>query len=300
MLLVDFSQIYISSCIAFESDFQKGSDSKRMEDIARHVILNVLKSYNMQHKKKYGQMVLCVDGRNTWRRDKFPYYKANRKTGREESPLDWEAIMEIGAKVREEIAAVFPWKVVHVTGAEGDDVIACLLKHSQEHWLNQDGLMESPQDMLVISSDHDFRQLSKYKNYNQWSPIQKKAVPRAHKTFLLEKILDGDKGDGIPSIMCPDDFLVNKDKYGRAPSLTQKIIDAFLANPDGSTLTEQQKINFARNKMLIDFDCIPDEVYNNIISAYDSFEITGSKQKAMDYFIKFRLKQHLQDIHSFF
>lgn len=298
MILVDWSQVYIAGCTAFEHDFQKGQPREKMEGIGRHIILSSLKSYNTQYKKKYGNIVICVDGKNIWRRAYFPQYKHGRREGREESTMDWEAIIEIGAKLREELAENFPYKIVNVEGAEGDDVIACLFKHSQDNWLNQDGLMESPQENLIISSDHDYRQLSKYKNYNQWSPIQKKIVPRAPKTFILEKILTGDKGDGIPSVKCEDDFLVKRDR--RAPPITQKFIDAFLAAPDGSTLTEQEKVYFARNRKLIDFDYIPEAVYNNIIAAYEEFEIVGSQNKVMNYFIKNRCRNLMQEIPAFF
>jgi hypothetical protein len=300
MILVDFSQSYIAACMAFEHDFKKGSDTTKMEGIARHVILNMLRSYNTTYKKKYGELVICIDGKNTWRKAYFPLYKAHRKVGREESSTDWESIIRLGAQIREEIVQVFPYKVVNVEGAEGDDVIACILKHSQDNWLNQDGLEESLQEMLVISSDHDFRQLSKYRNYNQWSPIQKKVVPRADKNFIHEKVLRGDGGDGIASALCPDDFIVNHDKYGRAPSITSKILDAYLAKPDGSTLTSQQQVYLARNRTLIDFEYIPQAVYNNVIAEYENFEVVGTKNKVMEYFIKHRCKNLMQDIPAFF
>lgn len=298
MILMDWSQLYIAGCLAFPSDFQKGADTKKMEGVARHVVLSSVKAYNEQYKKKFGEIVICVDGKNLWRRAYFSEYKAHRAKGREESDIDWKSIMDIGADLREALIENFPYRVLNVEGAEGDDIIGVLVKHSQDNWLNQDGLMESPQDMLVISSDHDYRQLSKYKNYHQWSPIQKKVVPRANKTFLLEKILHGDKGDGIPNVKCANDFLVSKP--GRAPSITKKFVDKFLANPDGSTLTEQEKIYFDRNKKLIDFDCIPQAVYNNIIHEYENFEIKGSQNKVMNYFIKNRCKNLMQEIPAFF
>lgn len=299
MITIDYSQISAAAAMAFSADYAKGADTKKMAGISRHVILGSIMNYKRQYQNKYGQVVICCDGRNYWRRSKFQYYKAHRAGAREESAIDWKSVFSIASEVREELQAFFPWKVILVDEAEGDDVIAVLTKYTQDNEFVQDGLEESPQLVMNISSDHDFRQLYKYRNYSQFSPIQKKVVPRADKTFLIDKIIRGDGGDGIPSIKCPDDFYVAGEKK-RAPPIRQTWVDAIIAKPDGSTLTTEERRNYARNKMLIDFESIPDEIESKIISAYHASIPSGTQQLVFDYCIKHRLKQHMADIPAFF
>ena len=80
MILLDYSQIALSNIIV-----QKLND----EDMIRHMILNSIRMYNKKYRHEYGQMVICADGANTWRRDYFPQYKGMRKKNRKESDQDW-------------------------------------------------------------------------------------------------------------------------------------------------------------------------------------------------------------------
>ena len=48
--------------------------------------------YNKRYRDEYGQMVICADGMNTWRREYFPEYKASRKKSRDNSEMDWNII----------------------------------------------------------------------------------------------------------------------------------------------------------------------------------------------------------------
>ena len=92
MILLDYSQIAISNIIV-----QKLND----ESMIRHMILNSIRMYNKKYRNEYGQMVICADGMNTWRKDFYPYYKASRKKGREESSQDWPEIFRILHLVRD-------------------------------------------------------------------------------------------------------------------------------------------------------------------------------------------------------
>ena len=74
MILLDYSQIALSNIIV-----QKLND----ENMIRHMILNSIRMYNKKYRNEYGQMVICADGMNTWRREYFPEYKANRKKSRD-------------------------------------------------------------------------------------------------------------------------------------------------------------------------------------------------------------------------
>ena len=59
MILLDYNQIALSNIIV-----QKLDD----EALIRHMILNSIRMYNKRYRDEYGQMVICADGMNTWRR----------------------------------------------------------------------------------------------------------------------------------------------------------------------------------------------------------------------------------------
>ena len=83
MILLDYNQIALSNIIV-----QKLDD----EALIRHMILNSIRMYNKRYRDEYGQMVICADGMNTWRREYFPEYKASRKKSRDNSEMDWNTI----------------------------------------------------------------------------------------------------------------------------------------------------------------------------------------------------------------
>ena len=79
MILIDFSQTIIAGLMAQ----LKITDGEISEDMLRHMILNSLRNYQKRYSSEYGEMVLCTDAANPWRRGYFPLYKANRKKSRD-------------------------------------------------------------------------------------------------------------------------------------------------------------------------------------------------------------------------
>ena len=161
MILLDFSNIIVSSIMVAS----RVPDEERFsENFIRHLVLNSIRSYRKKHHEKYGEIVICTDYLSSWRKEAFPYYKAHRKVQREKQQkegVDWKALFEIIAKIIEELEDYFPYKVVQIPHAEGDDVIAVLAKHLKE-------------PCLIVSSDKDFNQLYKYKTVRQFSPMRQK------------------------------------------------------------------------------------------------------------------------------
>lgn len=299
MQLLDYSQLFIAGCLAFADDFKKGRDVKKMESIARHSVLNSILGYKEKYGGKYGTSVLCCDGRENWRRDFFPHYKGRRKKNKDSSDTDWSSIQSIMDALRDELEEVLPFKVVMYNKAEGDDVIAIITKWLQDNELITHGLEDYPQDIMVVSADHDFRQLYKYPNYHQFNPIHKKLVERPERTFLLEKILIGDSGDGVPNVRSADDHFMLEDAPRQKP-ITAKMKESFFDNPDGSTLTEYERANMLRNKTLVDFECIPKTVEDGIIEAYLSSQPKGTPKRLFDYFVDKRCRNLLTNVNSFF
>ena len=125
MILIDYSQVAISNIMSFKQDLiqaQMTGDTKGSEDIIRHCILSSLKMYKKRFGKDYGDVVVCCDSYNYWRKDYHPFYKSKRAGSREEDDMPWDVLFTIMSKVRDEIAEHSPYKVMGIDRCEADDV----------------------------------------------------------------------------------------------------------------------------------------------------------------------------------
>jgi len=282
MILLDYSQIALSNIIV-----QKLND----ENMIRHMILNSIRMYNKKYRDEYGQMVICADGMNTWRKDYFPFYKAHRKKNRTESDQDWNEIFRILNLVRDEIKENLPYKVLHLEGLEADDIIGSLVLKTQEFGQSE--------PIMIISSDKDFIQLQKYSNVKQYSPIQKKMVSDPNpRSYMFEHIMRGDKGDGIPNVLSPDNAIM--DDIRQSP-MTKKKIDYWAENADNlrDVMTSEEYRNYQRNKTLIDLAEIPTELQNNVINTYES-QKPAMKMRVLNYLIKKRCNHLIEVVEEFY
>lgn len=284
MILIDYSQIALSNIIV-----QKLND----ENMIRHMILNSIRMYNKRYRAEYGQMVICADGMNTWRKQYFPEYKANRKKHRDAtSSMDWPEIFRILTLVREEIRENLPYKVLHMEGCEADDIIGALAMRTQEFGQGE--------PVMIVSSDKDFIQLQKYNNVKQFSPIQKKAVvDKNPRTYLFNHIMRGDSGDGIPNILSKDNTFVSDD--AKQTPLRQTRIDDWLDKSDNlkDSMPEEVYRNYQRNKTLIDLAEIPESIQESIINTYDEQKLP-MKMKVLNYLIKKRCNNLIECVEEFY
>lgn len=296
MIVVDFNQTAISN---FMAEVGGRTDIEINVGLLRHMILNSIRGYKQKFGRKYGDIVIACDNMKYWRREYFPLYKAGRKKAREDSGYDWKLIFETLNQIRDEIDKIFPYKVVNVDGAEADDVIAVLAEWSQTNDLENaspfaDG---DPKPFLVISGDHDFIQLQRFKNVQQFSPIQKKYVSTdsTPENYVLEHIIRGDKGDGIPNVLSNDDCLV---KGERQKPISSKKIEEWSKDKNKMPNDPEFKKNFERNSVLVDFRFIPDKVKNSIVNNFES-QPTKNKSMLLNYFIENKMKNMLGLIEEF-
>ena len=101
---------------------------------------------------------------------------------------------------------------------------------------------------------------------------------------LKEKILTGDSGDGIPSVLSNDNVFV---EGIRQKPLTAKKKTELLSLDFNDPNIECYR-NISRNKLLIDLTMIPQDIKENIVEEYET-EQPGNKQLLMKYFIEKRL-----------
>lgn len=256
------------------------------ENLVRHVVLNSLRSYIKQFKSKYGTVVIACDSKKYWRRDYFPFYKANRRKEREKSDFDWTYIFECFNKIREELKQNFPYRVIEVEGAEADDVIAVL---TQTYSNNE--------DVLILSSDKDFVQLQKMKNVQQYSPILKRFIQTDDPDmFVKEHIIRGDRSDGVPNILSPDNtFVVGE----RQKSINKvRLAEWMKSEPDEFCVNESMRRGYKRNQMLVDLTFIPEDIRNKIIQTYETTK-PANKMTMMSYLMEKRLKSLVEVMDEF-
>ena len=287
MILVDMSQISLASMMMH---LNMNKVTKPDEAMVRHMILNSLRMYRSRFKEEYGELILCFDSRHYWRRDHFPNYKAGRKKSREDSNLEWDAIFGCLNEIKQELKDFFPYKHLEVYGAEADDIIAALC-----HELEFDN-----GKTLILSGDKDFIQLHKFPNVTQFSPITKKFINGVDpEEYLVEHILKGDSGDGIPNVLSPDNTFV--DGLRQKPMGKKKVAE-WGKNPlrpvEMALPNDEVKRNYQRNLQLIDLSKSPPEIFTDCIRAYHDAP-DGNRSKLLNYFIEKRLKNLTESIGEF-
>jgi hypothetical protein len=281
MILVDLNQVLLAGLMAQISN-QKG---KLDENLIRHMVLNIIRTHVKNFKAEYGEIILCCDNRKYWRKEYFPFYKAGRKKTREKSDLDWHLIFDMLAKFKLELKECFPYKVIDIEGAEADDIIGTLVPRYAKS-----------EKILILSSDGDFLQLQQYgSNVKQYNPSQKKYIKSENPHLeLKEKIIRGDKGDGIPNMFSPADCFV---RDLRQKPVTKAILDKYLWE-NVENYNDTDKANFLRNSTLIDLTKIPSEIKDKIINTYEEIK-PATKQKMLNYFIEHKLKNLMEVIEEF-
>jgi hypothetical protein len=260
------------------------SDIKPNKEMIRHMVINSLRGFNLKFKEQYGTMVLCADAGDPWRRDIYPNYKHARRKGRVDSATDWDNIFSCITEIKNEIAENFPYIMMYIEKAEADDIIGALVfNHTNT-------------PIMIISGDKDFIQLQSNTNVKQYSPIQKVFVGEGldPKKFLHEQIIKGDRSDGIPNILSPDDIFLTGEKQR---PINKKRLEEW-SNVENISLGSETSKYYERNKRLIDLSCMPKELERTIINTYNEYKIP-SRSKLLPYFMQHKLKALMTNIGDF-
>jgi hypothetical protein len=252
MILVDFNLIAIMSLTSW---CRKNPNAVLKVDEAASVIVYNLEDYRARFAS-FGKMVLACDSRSYWRQKYFPHYKYRRKQDRQKPKTtneDWDVFHA----AMDDVKARGPYHVVEVDGAEGDDVIA-VLTHK----------FSPKEDVLILSSDRDFQQLQTHPKVRQYDPQKNVWVDNLDPILTLRQhIIKGDSGDSIPNYLCPDDNIIKgqRNKRINTPILLKLIQeDDYHAFCD----TPEKVAYYERNQTLIDFNFIPDDIKQAILTKY--------------------------------
>lgn len=294
MILIDYSQVIISNLMA---EIGGRSDVAIDVNLLRHMVINTIRSHKLKFEGEYGELVIACDSRHYWRKQYFPYYKANRKKAREDSKFNWQEIFDAINLIKKELAAIFPFRVIEVDGAEADDIIASLVYWSLDNDVREGTLIPDPKPLLIVSGDHDFNQLQKYKHVKQFSPVLKKFV-KAETTpeeYIIQHIIRGDKGDGVPNVLSNDDSIVSGE---RQTSISTKKLEEWIKDPTTMPTDDNFKRNYHRNKILVDLSMIPKEIQEQIINTFTEYPLRD-KGQLLNYFMSNRMKQMIEHIQEF-
>mgnify|MGYP006259187955 FL=1 len=280
MILIDLNQVCIANVL------QEVKQLKKIEPLlVKHMILSTLLFYRRKFKDQYGELVICCDSKRSWRKDVFPFYKANRKTNRQNDDIDWSGIFEVINSLTDDLVNHFPYSVIQVDQAEADDIIGTLVKN----YYRQGKIM-------IVSSDKDFLQLQKYYNVSQYSPIQKKNLQIQNPNeYIKEHIMKGDRGDGIPNFLSDDDTFVT-DK--RSKKILKTKLEAWKNLDPTEFCNEKMMRGWKRNQQLVDLSHTPQDIKQKIVDQYDTYEY-NQRDKLLNYFIQNKLRNLIEHIGDF-
>jgi hypothetical protein len=286
MILIDYNAIAISNVVTQKLDID--------ENLVRHMILNSLRMYRSKHKNKFGELVICTDGKKNWRYDVFPNYKFKRKDARKESKMDWNELFRITNMVLEEIKENYPYKVVEHERCEADDIIAAICENTQEFGKHE--------PVLIVSSDKDFAQLQKYDNVSQYSPMKKSFIKEDHpRKQLMELIMKGDQADGIPNVLSGDNVFVEGIRQTplRKKAMDEMIDKLYDTYKDPYGKDQEWMRNYNRNKMLIDLSETPLPIKQEIIYTYENQKPPTDKKLVFNHLIDKRCRMLLENVEEF-
>ena len=280
MILIDLNQVCIANIL------QEIKQLKKIEPLlVKHMILSTLLFYRRKFRDQYGDLVICCDSKKSWRKDIFPFYKANRKSTRAKDDIDWNGIFEVINSITQDLKSKFPYAVISVDQAEADDIIGVLAKN---YYRNE--------KVMIVSSDKDFLQLQKYYSVDQYSPTQKKLLQSSSPyQYLKEHIMKGDRGDGIPNFLSDDDTYVT-DK--RSKKILKTKLEAWINLDPTEFCNEKMMRGWKRNQQLVDLSHTPQDIKQKIVDQYDTYEY-NQRDKLLNYFIQNKLRNLIEHIGDF-
>jgi DNA polymerase-1 len=185
---------------------------------------------------------------NNFRKKLYPEYKAQRKLGKKQYDI---------FKIRNYVTNVifkdlqveekYGYKFLRVDGAEGDDVIACILKNFKDEYST----------IVLYASDHDFLQIDGIHQFDLFGKEAKRIVGGIEVTadeYLLAKILLGDGADNIAQVFA---------KVG--PKKAMKLVRDKDALKQKLKESQDSAKQYKLNKKLISFSEIPKTLEEKIV-----------------------------------
>ena len=286
MIIIDLSQlVHAAVHVAVKMDNADLYNVNTIRRIMLSQILTVLKE-----RRRYGDPIVLACDHHSWRTDVFPEYKWSRHENRMTGDIDWSRVNPIIDEIKDEIKDNFPYIVIEVDKAEGDDVVATLArKYGGGGLVNTSLFGDDPDDklkVLVSSSDKDFAQL--HDVIDQYDPKKKGIKPSANSAAALRmQILCGDPIDGIPNILSPDNSFKDKIKQ---KAMKAKMLESWMVlSKDDICTTDELRRNWDRNQSMVDLSRTPADIQVAILKSFDEQKDKDRHGKILQYFASHKL-----------
>jgi hypothetical protein len=252
--------------------------------------------------KNVEEVILAVDDSNSWRKAVYSRYKESRKEKKKESKVDWKELYSMLHKLASEFKHHMPFKVLKVKSAEADDIIGVLCR-----------VMKNP--CVIIARDEDYFQcFAKKQNLRVYDPISQNLYAPEDiengniKDFLLKLVFCGQKKDDIPNIITPNDWGLTLETEGkRRPGFGEKAFEkmkddvrGFIEKGYTNKLYGSVDLseNLKRNRLLMDFDKIPNTIVDRILACYNKSYNLPPIDNVYLWFEKYSMKAFMEDIHK--
>jgi len=234
----------------FEEDYDWFENTiflKSFEKNFASSFMKIIKKYKIDHEN----VILAKDCSrpDIWRNAIFPKYKENRQGIYGEAPGQVNVgkfFQHAYTKIIPKLLQEYGWKFLEHDQLEADDVIALTKKHLMAQ--------DSNSKFLIITSDHDLMQLidSNTILMDLRNKILNEKSSGNSQHDLLLKIICGDKSDCIPGCFkrCGVKTAM---KYILDPAKLEEMFKKHSGSKD----------QFEKNKLLVDFNNIP----NNLVSS---------------------------------
>jgi hypothetical protein len=288
LILVDFNnvcyQVVFSKWLMekYKGHTTKKLEGEKFEELVRDSLkLTFQKIMNILEWNQTTQtdILFAKDGYRLWRKDRlFKEYKAHRKGIRDASPVDFNLVFNVFDRIWEELKGILPFRFINIEHIETDDIIyETIISELNEY-----------DSFQIYSTDGDFMQLLRHDKVELYNPKTRRFVESKDPEFdLFEKIIRGDKSDGIPNIYA--DSITQRQK----PIFTTRVKNWYDDKNDFKVfLTSQPKEvqkRFIRNKRLIDMRDIPDDIREQIRKALGKNRIKFNFQE----YLKVSQKYHI-------
>ena len=191
-----------------------------------------------------------------WRNQHYNAYKSNRDTEKHKRENISEVFRYTYNTIFPQLENLHNVKTIKIERAEADDVIAVIKKNVRKKLPNR--------KIVIVTNDNDYLQLADDNTtlINMNNKILTEKSRGNPKDDLLAKIICGDNSDTIPQIF---------KKCG--PKTVQKYLDNPELLEERLNAEPESKKKFEFNKLLIDFDMIPENIQKNITEKFNKLNM---------------------------
>lgn len=250
--------------------------------------------------KNVSEVIVAVDDKHQWRKSFYNRYKESRGKNKKKSDHNWDSIYKHMGTLAADLKHHFPFKVLKVKSAEADDIIAVLARKLKN-------------DSIIIARDEDYFQLfGKRENIRILDPVKQVLYSpedfKDIKDFLLELIFCGQRKDDIPNILTPDDWGLTESTEGKrrpgfGPKKWEEVkqdIKGFINKGYTNKIygTVDLDRNLKRNRILIDFDKIPNTIVKRVVDCYNNSYNFPPSDNIYLFFEKYNMRSFMDKAHQ--